>query len=163
MPGFPLLPPGDLAAGADCADVSAALRTCHLQRADGGANAAVNREDAIRPPNRTPYSRSTFNCAPRARPTTDPCPQVLISEVCPHDGLQSVRATMPTVHKLAWISALHGAGLREIEVGSFVPATLMPQMADVALVVQHALTLPGLTWCSCSRPWACTPASTWSG
>lgn len=71
--------------------------------------------------------------------------QVLISEVGPRDGLQSVKATMPTAYKLAWISALHAAGLREIEVGSFVPASLLPQMADVATVVRHALTLPGLT------------------
>ncbi|MEK8047476.1 hydroxymethylglutaryl-CoA lyase [Ideonella margarita] len=70
---------------------------------------------------------------------------VLISEVGPRDGLQSVAATMPTPHKLAWITALHAAGLREIEVGSFVPAHLLPQMADVAEVVRHALTLPGLT------------------
>lgn len=70
---------------------------------------------------------------------------VLISEVGPRDGLQSVRATMPTAHKLAWIDALYDAGLREIEVGSFVPARLLPQMADAAEVVRHALTKPGLT------------------
>ena len=70
---------------------------------------------------------------------------VLISEVGPRDGLQSVKRTMPTVDKLRWISALHAAGLREIEVGSFVPTHLLPQMADVADVVRHALTLPGLT------------------
>lgn len=70
---------------------------------------------------------------------------VLISEVGPRDGLQSVAATMPTADKLRWISALYAAGLREIEVGSFVPAKLLPQMADVADVVRHALTLPGLT------------------
>jgi len=70
---------------------------------------------------------------------------VLISEVGPRDGLQSVKATMPTVNKRAWIDALYAAGLREIEVGSFVPARLLPQMADVAEVVQHALTKPGLT------------------
>jgi hydroxymethylglutaryl-CoA lyase len=52
---------------------------------------------------------------------------------------------MPTAHKLAWIDALHAAGLREIEVGSFVPASLLPQMADVAAVVRHALGKPGLT------------------
>lgn len=52
---------------------------------------------------------------------------------------------MPTAHKLAWIDGLFAAGLREIEVGSFVPARLLPQMADVAEVVQHALTKPGLT------------------
>jgi len=71
--------------------------------------------------------------------------QVLISEVGPRDGLQSVKATMPTQHKLAWVDALYGAGLREIEVGSFVPAKLLPQMADVAQVIRHALTKPGLT------------------
>lgn len=70
---------------------------------------------------------------------------VLISEVGPRDGLQSVKAVMLTAAKLAWINALHAAGLREIEVGSFVPASLLPQMADVADVVRHALTLPGLT------------------
>ena len=70
---------------------------------------------------------------------------VLISEVGPRDGLQSVKATMPTAHKVAWLKALAGAGLREIEVGSFVPARLLPQMADVADVVRHALTLPRLT------------------
>src|SRR5690606_8419906 len=36
------------------------------------------------------------------------------------------------------------AGLREIEVGSFVPPKLLPQMADVKEVVVHALSLPGL-------------------
>ena len=70
---------------------------------------------------------------------------VLISEVGPRDGLQSVKATMPTAHKLAWIDGLYKAGLREMEVCSFVPAKLLPQMADAAEVVRHALTLPGLT------------------
>ena len=70
---------------------------------------------------------------------------VLISEVGPRDGLQSVSRTMATDDKRVWITALHAAGLREIEVGSFVPAALLPQMADAAEVVCHALTLPGLT------------------
>jgi len=72
-------------------------------------------------------------------------PAILISEVGPRDGLQSVAACMPTADKLRWISALHAAGLREIEVGSFVPARMLPQLADTAEVVAHALTLPGLT------------------
>lgn len=72
-------------------------------------------------------------------------PDVHISEVGPRDGLQSVQATMPTADKCRWIDALAAAGLREIEVGSFVPARLLPQMADVAEVVRHAVTLPGLT------------------
>ncbi len=72
-------------------------------------------------------------------------PDVLISEVGPRDGLQSVKAVMPTVDKLAWIDALVAAGLREIEVGSFVPAKLLPQMADTGEVVRHALAHPGVT------------------
>jgi hydroxymethylglutaryl-CoA lyase len=72
-------------------------------------------------------------------------PDVLISEVGPRDGLQSVKASMPTAHKIRWIDALHAAGLREIEVGSFVPAALLPQLADTAELVRHALTLPDLT------------------
>lgn len=72
-------------------------------------------------------------------------PEVLISEVGPRDGLQSVKATMPTEDKKRWISALHEAGIREIEVASFVPAKLLPQMADADDIVRHALTLPGLT------------------
>jgi hydroxymethylglutaryl-CoA lyase len=72
-------------------------------------------------------------------------PDVLISEVGPRDGLQSVKATMATAQKLRWIDALAAAGLREIEVGSFVPAKLLPQMADTAEIVRHALTHSGLT------------------
>jgi hydroxymethylglutaryl-CoA lyase len=71
-------------------------------------------------------------------------PDVLISEVGPRDGLQSISRIMPTVDKCAWITALSDAGLREIEVGSFVPATLLPQLADTAAVVTHALSIPGL-------------------
>jgi hydroxymethylglutaryl-CoA lyase len=72
-------------------------------------------------------------------------PDVLISEVGPRDGLQSVAGVMPTVAKKQWLTALHAAGLREIEVASFVPAKLLPQMADAADVVAFARTLPGLT------------------
>lgn len=72
-------------------------------------------------------------------------PQVLISEVGPRDGLQSVAATMPTEDKLRWIDALVAAGVREIEVASFVPARLLPQMADAAEVVAYAARIPGLT------------------
>lgn len=71
-------------------------------------------------------------------------PQILVSEVGPRDGLQSIARTLPTADKQRWIAALHAAGLREIEAGSFVPPKLLPQMADIAEVVAHALALPGL-------------------
>jgi hydroxymethylglutaryl-CoA lyase len=70
---------------------------------------------------------------------------VLVSEVGPRDGLQSIRSIMPLEAKKAWISAEAAAGVREIEVGSFVPPSLLPQLADTAEVVAHAVTTPGLT------------------
>ncbi|MFZ2737196.1 MAG: hydroxymethylglutaryl-CoA lyase [Burkholderiaceae bacterium] len=72
-------------------------------------------------------------------------PEVLISEVGPRDGLQSVKAIMQSEKKKRWIDALFAAGLREIEVGSFVPAKLLPQLADTAEIVTHGLSLSGLT------------------
>lgn len=51
---------------------------------------------------------------------------------------------VPTADKLQWLQAAHAAGLREIEVGSFVPARLLPQLADTAELVTAARALPGL-------------------
>lgn len=70
---------------------------------------------------------------------------VLIREVGPRDGLQAVKRTMPTAAKQRWIAALAASGLRTIEVGSFVPPKLLPQMADAAEVVRSARTIPNLT------------------
>jgi hydroxymethylglutaryl-CoA lyase len=70
--------------------------------------------------------------------------QVHICEVGPRDGLQNAHQMMPTQAKKAWISALAAAGLKEIEVGSFVPPKLIPAMADTAEIVRHAITIPGL-------------------
>ena len=70
---------------------------------------------------------------------------VLVSEVGPRDGLQSIDRTMPTEAKLHWIKALAASGLREIEVGSFVSPRLLPQMADCAVLVREANKLEGLS------------------
>ena len=69
---------------------------------------------------------------------------VTVSEVGPRDGLQSIKRTLPTADKLRWIAALARAGLREIEVGSFVSPKVLPQMADCAAVVAQARMLPNL-------------------
>lgn len=69
---------------------------------------------------------------------------VLISEVGPRDGLQNCAAIMPTAQKKTWISALAEAGVKEIEVGSFVSPKLLPQMADTGEIVRHAITIPDL-------------------
>lgn len=68
-----------------------------------------------------------------------------ISEVGPRDGLQSISPIMPTAAKKAWIAAEAAAGVREIEVGSFVPAKILPQLSDTAELVAFARTIPGLT------------------
>jgi hydroxymethylglutaryl-CoA lyase len=70
--------------------------------------------------------------------------KITVREVGLRDGLQSIATIVPTANKLAWINAACAAGLREIEVGSLVPARLLPQLADTALLVAHAKTLPGL-------------------
>ena len=70
--------------------------------------------------------------------------QVHICEVGPRDGLQNAKHLMSTEAKKAWISALAAAGLREIEVGSFVPPKLIPAMADTGEVVRFSRTLPNV-------------------
>lgn len=71
--------------------------------------------------------------------------KVSLREVGLRDGLQSIARTLPTAQKIEWIRDAHAAGVREIEVGSFVPPKLLPQLADTAELVAFAKTLPGLT------------------
>ncbi|CAB3817104.1 hydroxymethylglutaryl-CoA lyase [Achromobacter piechaudii] len=69
----------------------------------------------------------------------------IVREVGLRDGLQSLPVVLPTPSKMDWIDAAYAAGQREIEVGSFVPARLLPQLADTDALVAHAKKLPGLT------------------
>jgi hydroxymethylglutaryl-CoA lyase len=69
---------------------------------------------------------------------------VTVCDVGPRDGLQNAHHLMPTQAKKQWIDALAAAGLKEIEVGSFVPPKLIPAMADTAEIVRHAVRIPGL-------------------
>jgi hydroxymethylglutaryl-CoA lyase len=71
---------------------------------------------------------------------------VSICEVGPRDGLQIAKTRMATDTKVRWIAAIAAAGVREIEVGSFVPARVIPQLADTPEIVARVLeTVPGLT------------------
>lgn len=70
---------------------------------------------------------------------------LIVSEVGPRDGLQSIARAMPTATKIRWIAALADAGLREIEVGSFVSPKLLPQMSDTEEVVRAARKIKDLT------------------
>ena len=67
-----------------------------------------------------------------------------VSEVGPRDGLQSISQIMPTESKKRWIEALALAGIPEIEVGSFVPARIFPQLADTMEIAKFAKTIEGL-------------------
>ena len=73
---------------------------------------------------------------------------VTVCEVGPRDGLQMAQGRMATDVKLRWIGQLADAGLREIEVGSFVSPRMIPQMADTGEVVRGALAIAGLTVCA---------------
>jgi hydroxymethylglutaryl-CoA lyase len=71
--------------------------------------------------------------------------RVVIREVGLRDGLQSIATIVPTERKREWVHDAYAAGQREIEAGSFVPAKLLPQLADTAEVLAYAKTLPGLS------------------
>ena len=68
---------------------------------------------------------------------------VSVREVGPRDGLQMAATRMATADKQRWIAAIAAAGLPEIEVGSFVPPRVIPQMADTDAVLRASVGLPG--------------------
>ncbi len=68
---------------------------------------------------------------------------VLVRDVGPRDGLQLVKAMLPTEVKLDWIRADVAAGVPEIEVCSFVPAHVIAQFADAVEVATEAAKSPG--------------------
>ena len=61
--------------------------------------------------------------------------QVTLVDVGPRDGLQNEAAAVSTAHKVELVHRLQAAGLREIEVTSFVSPKWVPQMADNAAVM----------------------------
>lgn len=61
-----------------------------------------------------------------------------IIEVGPRDGLQNEARTVNTEDKLDFIKALQEAGLREMELTSFVSPKWVPQMADARDIVAGA-------------------------
>lgn len=71
--------------------------------------------------------------------------RVVIREVGLRDGLQSIQTILPTELKIEWIRDAYAAGQREIEVGSFVPPRLLPQLADTGELVSYAKALSGVS------------------
>ncbi len=64
---------------------------------------------------------------------------VSICDVSPRDGLQIAKTRMSTDDKVAWIHSLAAAGVPEIEVGSYVPPRVIPQLADTAEIVSRIM------------------------
>ena len=69
---------------------------------------------------------------------------VEIVEVAPRDGFQPIAPWIPTETKIAFVQRLAAAGLRRIEIGSFVSPTAIPQLRDTAELIEAAAAMPGL-------------------
>ncbi|MAH83889.1 MAG: hydroxymethylglutaryl-CoA lyase [Rhodospirillaceae bacterium TMED8] len=69
---------------------------------------------------------------------------VLVHEMGLRDGLQSIETIFSTEGKMDWIRAEAESGVPQLQVGSFVPPKLLPQMADSADVVRQAIQIPDL-------------------
>ena len=72
--------------------------------------------------------------------------QVRIVEVGPRDGLQNEKQNVPTATKLELIERLAKAGLRDIEITSFVSPKWVPQMADQAEVMRGLVRHQGVNY-----------------
>lgn len=70
----------------------------------------------------------------------------VISEVAPRDGLQSIGPFVPTDTKIDLVRKLYAAGLRRMEIGSFVSPKAVPQMADTEAVFTRLNRHPGVTY-----------------
>lgn len=73
-------------------------------------------------------------------------PRVTLVDVGPRDGLQNEKQTVDTAHKVELVQRLQAAGLREIEVTSFVSPKWVPQMADNARVMAGLQRGPGVRY-----------------
>jgi hydroxymethylglutaryl-CoA lyase len=70
--------------------------------------------------------------------------QVTIYEVGPRDGLQNEARNVPTADKIRFIDALVAAGIRAIEITSFVSPKWIPQLADNVEVARGVARPPGV-------------------
>jgi hydroxymethylglutaryl-CoA lyase len=73
-------------------------------------------------------------------------PAILLEEQGLRDGLQTLPQPIPTAKKLEWIGRLADAGLRRIQVASFVHPGLVPQMADAEAVFKGLQKKPDVAY-----------------
>ena len=72
-----------------------------------------------------------------------PADRLVLREVGLRDGLQLVKNWPTTADKIEWLRAEHAAGVRHFELGSFLPASRMPQFADLRELIAASGMLPG--------------------
>jgi len=72
--------------------------------------------------------------------------RVTLVDVGPRDGLQNEKQPVATAHKVELVQRLQAAGLREIEVTSYVSPKWVPQMADNAQVMAAIQRRPGVRY-----------------
>ena len=72
--------------------------------------------------------------------------RVKLVDVGPRDGLQNEKQLVPATVKIELVQRLQDAGLREIEVTSFVSPKWVPQMADNAQVMAGIARKPGVRY-----------------
>jgi hydroxymethylglutaryl-CoA lyase len=73
-------------------------------------------------------------------------PRVKLVDVGPRDGLQNEKTPVPASVKIELVHKLQEAGLREVEVTSFVSPKWVPQMADNAEVMAGITRQPGVRY-----------------
>ncbi|MDE2914779.1 MAG: hydroxymethylglutaryl-CoA lyase [Paracoccaceae bacterium] len=73
-----------------------------------------------------------------------PNDRVILRELGLRDGLQLVSRWPGTAAKTEWINRAAAAGVRHIEVGSFLPTERFPQFADIRTLVTAAAALPDI-------------------
>ena len=73
-------------------------------------------------------------------------PEVVLTEVGPRDGLQNEPGVVPTADKVSLVSRLAAAGLREIEVTSFVSPKWISALADADAVAGALPRAPGVRY-----------------
>jgi hydroxymethylglutaryl-CoA lyase len=71
---------------------------------------------------------------------------VHITDVGPRDGLQNEKQPVPAAIKVELVQRLQAAGLKDIEVTSFVSPKWVPQMADNAEVMRGIARLPDVRY-----------------
>jgi hydroxymethylglutaryl-CoA lyase len=88
-------------------------------------------------------------------------PRVTLVDVGPRDGLQNEKAPVETAHKVELVHRLQAAGVREVEVTSFVSPKWVPQMADNTAVmaavqrragVRYSVLVPNLKGLEAALP-----------